>query len=258
MFEQPFEHVELVIYRENEVVVNTVAMANGQRTADGYLYSGSLTVPDLEARLEHYTIVWSAYNADAPGLKSRQTGRIFIVNPSILSATDDMKLLIQKSRTTVAHQQDLLFTIPLLLAYLRRGRDAFNGAYGVLTSFTMMNAQGSVREFWLRTSEVVALRAQFLAEGEKVFNFSGQAISLDVDRTQYYQQLADTLQSQLDNEVKPYKTNLIIKGILGGDGNLNPAGGVGLRPGAIGAVGITLSPASPWSWGRLGGRWGLR
>lgn len=254
----PYEHVYFELYDQNQIVVNAITISGGQKVADGWMYGAVIQAAFLPAKLDAYTIVWTYYNGATSAFKSRQTGRVFVVNPSILMATEDMRILVNKSRTTIAHQQDLLFTVPLLLAYLRRGRDAFNGAYGVLTGFTMVNAQGSIREFWLKFSEIMALRAQYLAEGEKAFNFSGQAISLDVDKTQFYSQLADNLQQILDNEAKPFKQNLIIKGIMAGDGNMGADGGTASRPGALGTVGITITPASSFGGRFPIGRWGLR
>lgn len=257
VFESPFENVGLEVYHQNEKRIESVGAAKWTKTPDGYLYVGTIQNPlNLPASLDAYTIVWSAWNNDQPNLKTRQVGRVFIVNASLMSATEDTRVMVNKSRSTIAGAPDVLFSIPLLLAYLRRGKDAFNGAYGVLTGFTMLNASGSIREFWLKFSEVLALRAQFLAEGEKVFNFSGQAISLDIDRTQFYSQLADNLQQIIDSEAKSFKQNLTIKGIITGDGNMGLDGGTAQRHGALGALGITLTPAT--GWGKFVARYGIR
>lgn len=127
------------------------------------------------------------------------------------------------------------------MTWLRRAGDSFNGAYGQFTSYTFINAKGIIREFWLLYAELFALESQLLAEGEKAFNFQGAAISLDVDRTQYLDNAASKIQSRLDSELKPLKQNIIIKGQGSGDGSTDPSR---LAPGAIGAVGITITPAS--------------
>ena len=129
------------------------------------------------------------------------------------------------------------------MLWLRRARDAFNGAPGGFTSFTMLNAKGSIREYWLMYAELGAIEAQYMAEGEKAFNFSGAAISLDIDRTGFLDSAASKIQSRIDNEIKPFRQNLIIKGNVAGDGSADPSR---LRAGALGSVGITITPASPW------------
>ncbi len=245
VLDRPYEVVGLEIYQHNELLVPMVNVINKRRVADGWLYSADIDTSaftDITASLDPYTVSWVYYNpANGSGTKNRQIARLFVVNPTILQATEEMRGMINKAVQTIAHRQDMIFTVPALLAFLRTGRDGFNGAHGMFTAFTMTNAQGPVRYFWLKYAELHALRSQFLAEGEKVFNFSGQAISLDVDRTQYYSQLADNWQSILDAEVKPVKQNLIKKGVLGGDGNTSV---IGLGLGATGAVGITVTPAT--------------
>ena len=240
----PYDAVSVAVYKDNTLVMASTPLPQGTRTPNGWVYQ-TLVAPtsDMVAQLEAYTLVWSAKN-QANQTTDRQIGRLFVVNPSMLTASEDMKLTLSKARTTVYGQADILFSTPLLLAYLRRGRDAFNASYGVPTAFTFTAAAGPLREFWLKFSEVLALRSQFLAEGERVFNFSGQTISLDSDRTSYYDQLAGSIQQILDNEVKPFKTMLVKRGILGGDGNVFDL--TAQQPGAAGAVGITITPASGW------------
>jgi hypothetical protein len=240
VFERPFDAVSVQVYQNNEALAGPVVGIAPLKTADGWLYQTTLTGLPLIAQLEPYTLIWSGKNQGNPSTE-RQTGRLFMVNPSTLTATDDMRLLINRSRTSVSSASDIQFTVPLLLSYLRRGRDAFNGAYGVPTNFSMTDARGPIREYWLKFSEIMALRGQYLAEGEKVFNFQGQQIQLEVDRTPYYDSLANSLQQLLDNEAKAFKTMLIKRGILGGDGNADPTA---QRPGAAGAIGIMITPAS--------------
>lgn len=240
VFERPWDTVSCQVYQNNIAVSGLITGMAPLKTADGYLYTAALTGLPLAPQLEPYTLIWSAKNQNNP-YTERETGRLFMVNASLLQATHDMKLLVNRSQASVSNDQDIMFTVPLLLSYLRRGRDAFNGGYGVPTNFNMLDARGPIREFWLKFSEIMALRGQYMAEGEKVFNFSGQAIQLDVDRTQYYDSLANSLQQLLDNEAKPFKTMLIKRGILGGDGNADPTA---QRPGAVGAIGITITPAS--------------
>lgn len=244
--DKPYDVVGLEVYRDNELIVPFVRVVDIRRVADGYLYRGDIDTsafPQVTASLEPYVVSWVYSMAADATHKNRQMSRLFVVNASILSATESMRDMINKAVMTIAHRQDLVFTVPALLSFLREGRDAFNGAWGMFTNFTMTNAKGPIRYFWLNYAEVRALRSQFLAEGEKVFNFSGQAISLDVDRTGYYSQLADNLQQVLDNEAKPVKQNLIKKGVMGGDGS-DP--GTGLHQGATGAVGITMTPATQY------------
>ena len=177
---------------------------------------------------------------------------MWLVLPSMFSAIEDVQATVSKARTTIDGAADMLFDPVTVMTWLRRGRDAFNAAGGIITEFNMTNATGQVREFWLKYAEIAALRAQYLAEGEKAFNFSGQAISLDVDRTQYYEQLASNILADVQDSVGTLKKNLTLKGISGGDGNVAGALGGGV-PGAMGCVGIGLNAVSPnFPWIRPG------
>lgn len=247
VLDKPFDTVGIEVYQGNTVIVPFVNIQVKERVADGYLYKADIDTsafPQIQASLEPYTVSWIYYNsASGSASKNRQTTRLFVINATIAQATEDMRSMIQRAITTIDHREDMIFTVPSLLAFLRAGRDGFNGAHGMFTAFTMTNANGPIRYFWLKYAELHALRSQFLAEGEKAFNFQGQQISLDVDRTQYYSQLADNWQSTLDNEVKPVKQNLIKKGVIGGDGDTSV---IGVQMGATGSVGVTITPATQY------------
>lgn len=238
---QAFDHVGVEVYTQagSTLVVALSTNVEINKVPDGYYYTIGIDTTDLPVALENYVVMWKYWNDDRPSSKFRQTGRLFVVNPNILSVVDDVRMMVNRSRS-VTSTDEVMFPVPYLLAFMRRGRDDFNGASGLLTNFDMTDATGSIRSFWLAYSELSALRSQFLVEGEKAFNFSGAAVSVDVDRTGYYEQAASAIQSRLDNDVKPFKQNLIKKGIISGTGNLD---NIGMRRGAIGAVGITLSPA---------------
>jgi hypothetical protein len=118
----------------------------------------------------------------------------------------------------------------------------------VFTNFTFTNALGAIREYWLMHAEIFALEAQVTAEAEKAFQFQGAAITLDIDRTAGFDNAIQKIQSRLDNELKTLKQMLVTRGVMGGDGSADPSM---LRPGAIAAVGLTITPAT--MWGRYGG-----
>lgn len=232
----------------NSKVGDLTVAAPPTEVSSGYLFTSRVTVSTFSpggnpfsASLDPYVAIWKGIQPSRPSSALRFTSEIYIVNPSILSAMESVRRMVSKARTTLFQQEDLLFDPVTMMSWLRRGRDMFNGASGLLTEFSMVDATGGVREFWIRYAEVSMLMAQSLAEGEKAFNYSGQAISLEVDKASVYQQMADSLKSQLDNDIKPLKQNLLKKGVSGGTGNLN---GVASGSRAPSAVGIGLHPAS--------------
>ncbi len=253
--EQLYQNYVLEI-RQSGNLLASMPIVNPERVVAGYYVAGVVDTSQLVATCIPYTIVWKFWNN--PQQIFRESAALWIVTDSMIQAIEDAKSKINKARQTLYGTPDSQFPSTEVMKWLRRGMDTFNGAYGVFTSFTMTNAMGVVREFWLLCAEKAALEAQYLMEGEKAFNFSGAEISLDVDRTQYLDNAASKIQQVLDNELKPIKQNLVIKGNTSGDGS-GPNGDGNFNAvtrGATGSVGILISPATLYgNWGPLGHVW---
>lgn len=243
-----YETVNLEIYWDNDKVGNSVVAAPGLpykplRTADGWLYEAYVDTSTMTMNyLKPWSVVWRYDNFS-------ERADLWVVNPVISQAMEDMKAKINKARTTLYGQPDLLFPYSTILTWLRRAADYFNTAYGVLTSISFTKPSGPIREYWLMIAEMFAIEAQYLAEGEKAFDYQGAAISLSVDKTQYLDAMASKIQGRLDNELKPFKQNLLYKGNENGDGSGDPSK---LQRGAMGSVGISISPATPWYGSTVG------
>ena len=234
-------------YKGNTRIVDPFTSMNPQRTSAGWMYEAlfdTASAPTIwKITLDPYSIIW-VYRDSNTVIPNRETGRMFLISPSMIDAMQDLQAFAMKAQTTIERFHDVLFDPVTVLTWLRRGRDIFNSVGGIITDFTMTNATGQVREYWIRCAEVAALRAQFLAEGEKAFNFSGQDVSLEVDRTQYYDSVANSLSQEIERDLTTLKKNLQIKGIISGDGDVAGKLG-GPTRGAMGAVGTTVSVISP-------------
>ena len=77
------------------------------------------------------------------------------------------------------------------------------------------------------------LSAQYLAEGQAAFDFSGQAVSLNIDRTQYIDSALGRVISYMENQVPNAKRMWI-----------RSTGGNGL---AAGTLGVNIGPSLGWS-----------
>lgn len=243
---QSFEEVGVEVFRQDELVRSWARANEKEKTSDGWYYGYRMSTVDFPISLDPYNVVWRYRNVTPIGAPvNREYGKMFVVSPMILSAVEDCRSMVSKARTTLTGMPDVLFDTSTILTWMRRGRDAFNAASGLITNFTMTRATGAVREFWLGYTEVAMLQSQYLAEGEKSFDWSGGAISLNRDVTQYYQSLADSKLSNLNNDVKPFKQSLLKKGVVDGDGNINLAGAK-----STGKVGIALTPVTYIPWRR--------
>ena len=191
--EKLYKNYVLEIY-QNNVMVASLACSNAERINNGYFVAGAVDTSALAVTLIPYQIIWKFWNT--PAQTFRESAALWIVNSSLIQAIEDVKSKINKARQTLYGTFDSQFPSTEVMKWLRRGGDAFNGAYGLFTNFTFTNAMGAVRELWLIQSEILALQAQFLMEAEKSFSFQGQAITLDVDRTQYLDNMESKLQWQ--------------------------------------------------------------
>lgn len=237
---QPYQYMRCSIYKDNQEITSA-NIKDHAKVSSGWLYSLTADTQNLPVSLENYTVVFSYGNASPA--EYQESSKLWIVNASIQTACGDILARVNKARTTLYGSPDLQYPIPTILLWMRRGMDRFNGAYGIFTNFTMTNAKGGIREYWLMWTELMAIQAQFLAEGEKAFDYSGAAISLNVDRTGFLDSMANSIKGDLDNEFKPFKQNLINKGHTGGDGSGDPNV---LGRGAMGAVGVALTPTNSY------------
>lgn len=239
--EKPYANVGVQLFKGNTLLTDYTEATDKKRVSTGWFYTIGVDTTTYAASLDPYVVSWKYSNGTGQS-PTRETSRMFVLNPSLTSAMEDVRMQIMKARTTLMGFEDTLFNNTTLIACLRMARDEFNGAGGFITNFDMLNATGGIRTAWLRYSMVELCRAQALAEAEKAFNFSGQAISLEVDRSAGYQSMADNLYQTLESFVPTLKKNLQIKGVTSGDGDMN---NIGLGFGAMGCVGIGYSAISP-------------
>jgi hypothetical protein len=252
--ENIYTNYVMELYSDSGLLAS-LTISSPERIANGYYVSASIDTSGLAVTLIPYKVIWKFWNS--PNQVFRETANLWIVNPSIMNAVDDVKSKINKARQTLYGTPDSQYSVTELLKWMRRGMDAFNGAFSP-TYFTMTKAMGAIREYWLMYAEKAALEAQYGLEAEKAFDYSGAAITLTVDKTQYLDSMIGKLQSMIDNEMKNLKTQLTIKGITSGDGS-GPSGDGNLTAssaGSMGSVGITLTPVSiynaGYSWGTRG------
>ncbi len=180
------------------------------------------------------------------------TYKVWAVTPQILLAERELNDFIDKARIANIIPE-LEYNTPELLEWLSRGLSYFNGLQPTLTNFTGTNMQGHLLDAWLTCSAYYALRSQIQAEGALGFDFGGQTVSLNVDRTPAIEGEIGRLESQIENSVKPLKKLLAKAGVIAGDGS---AGGQfidGSR--ALGLLSLTNSPTTRVAPGR-GGRQG--
>lgn len=234
------------VYKGNAKIKDATLASNletPETIAGGYVYVASLDTSRFAdqghgASLDPYLVIWR-YGRNNSSFQ-QETGELYVITPSILSAQAEIVRFLTRAYADSGIDPSTDLVTEAIMSYLRMGRDQFNAA-GMPTEFTMMNAASALRYFWLQYSIAYACRAQYLAEGLKAFNFSGQVVTLDIDRTQYWEGLATQLETSMSEHIRTFKINLHKRGIVRGDGS----NVLTLQPGAVGSIGISVSPVSP-------------
>lgn len=147
------------------------------------------------------------------------TYKMWVITPQVLVACSMLSDYINKARLENVIPE-LEYTEGDLVQYLVRGLSLFNMYLPRITNFNGTNMQGTLLDAWLLCAAYYALSAQLQAEGSMAFDFSGQTVSLNVDRTPAIESALGRIETMLDNVVKPLKSQLATAGILGGDGSV--------------------------------------
>lgn len=175
------------------------------------------------------------------------TFKVWVVTPQILVGCASLEQYINKARlSNVIPELD--YTQSDLLEYLARGLNLFNSFPPQLTAFTGTNMQGLIFDGWLQCSAYYALGAQLQAEGAMAFDFSGQTVSLNVDRTPAIESALGRIESALDNHVKPAKKLLARAGVNSGDGSQGGQFIDGSRQ--LGRLSVINAPTTKFGYGR--------
>lgn len=172
-------------------------------------------------------------------------------NSTILSAAKQVEDFINKAQIkNVIPELD--YTQGDLLMYLYRGLNLFNSLEQV-TGFTGVKMTGYMQEAWVICATYYALAAQLQAEGALAFDFSGQTVNLNIDRTPSIESALGRIEQQIDNVVKPLKKQLKSNGVLGGDGSNGTVALNGARK--RGVLGLTNAPTTRLPYVGRNGSW---
>jgi len=238
------DSVNYAIYDGNQQLVSAVAPTATQQGPVSIVTLPVTTVRGLMSRLRPFNLILTITLAN--GSFTRQVfTTLRIINPSILSAMQSLEMAINKANQ-VETIKGLQYRESDLLEALTRGLDYFNNVPPSLTSFTGIDMRGSLREGWLVCSSTRALRAQLQAEGLFNFDFSGQNVSLNVDRTAAVEAACTYYEGLIESEIRPLKMLLGKKGIINGDGSM------GDRLALVSQMGVTRISNTSITRSRLG------
>lgn len=209
------------IYKNNEAIYPAVVeVAYGSPFLDNSLLANTKLTIDLtaipDASLYSYLLKVDVIRAN--GASSSYLYNAWVITPQLFKCMTQLEAAINKSRINNVIPE-LRYCSSDLLMCLERGLNYFN-LLEKPTFFTGLNMQGVLYDAHLICSEYWALSAQILAEGSLAFDFSGQSISLNVDRTPALEAALGRLESIIESRFIPLKKELAKNGIKSGDGSV--------------------------------------
>lgn len=220
------------VYRGNAKLVASRPARKEGNTFFSEIYQQEYGAPSLTP----LSAVWEYTEANARQKNiTRETGRVWVITPSILAAISDMQQILNPALLGNSTQPDTQLTQSDYLTFMQHGRDNFNAVI-TPTTFTFTDAIGALRWYWIRYSCIAACNAQRLAEGLKAFEYSGSSVQLSIDRTSAWETLASSLESSL-SDIKPFKDSLARRGVTYGSGN-----SIELDKAAVGTISIAQHP----------------
>lgn len=200
-----------IVYNPTVDTVTKTYTIPGDATPKPYLEGQSFQI-EFVASLDPFIAQW--YLVDDTYIGSSQC---WIINNTYSSVMHEMQIAIERPMVQVGLRESALEG-PDYLQFMKMGRDYFN-ALQQTTNFTMAKADGHMRRMWLICSQYEAMQSRQLEEALKAFDFSGQSTTLMIDLAPAYETMKVGFEQQIDAVVRPYKRQLAIKQIHGGDGS---------------------------------------
>jgi len=196
-----------------------------------YTYQSSSVIETMTADLagfKPYIIEW-AYTAG--GVVDRDYHFMYVVTPRVLVLSNSLRRFIDKARSKHPNPS-LQYTEVDLIEYLNQGVSLINLSKPTLTDWSINACPPVLHMGLIQAGAYCALSAQYIAEGQAAFSFNGQAISLEVDRTQFIDGALGRIMQFIETQIPTAKRMWLRSG--GKTGN----------PGGI--LGINIGPSLGW------------
>lgn len=172
---------------------------------------------------------------------TRYTYTIWNITPQILVACTELEAYVNKAKLeNIIPSLD--YTQSDLLTHLYNGLQYLNMLPPQLTGYNGCNMQGILFGAWMLCSIRHLLNAQIGAEGALAFDFAGQDVSLNVDRTQALESMLGRVEAMVQEQVPQTKKLLVRAGVLSGDGSQGANALDGRR--SLGALSLTNAPTT--------------
>lgn len=212
---KPLE-IKLTIYNDSNAVISTINPVNKGIYSGYYIYTANIPANTFKEN-KFYAAVWSFTlgNEESVFYQKIQCADLWA-----MSKISDMRMYLDKVMKDIDtyvgwRDSDLYF-------HLQQGLNHLNILW-LPTDWTFISMKGTLSFMFngmLTCALYSALRAQYLAEGDSAFSYSGQPVTLEIDRTGFIEAELGRLQDLIENQIKPAKIQAIKRMRNGGHLNL--------------------------------------
>lgn len=196
-------------------------------------FKSATAVPQLlagDSVMAMYIIVWD-FTLD--GERQTEYDFIYVANYKVIAYIRELKRKIDKA--AIQHPNpNLRYNDVDLAAYLNKGLQWINAQPPTQTAWTVASIPDILYSYLLDAAAYEAIDSRLNAEGEAAFNFNGQPITLEVDRTGFLESALSRYENRLQN-INAVKKNMVMSG----------GGGFGSASGNSGAGGILAYSIGP-------------
>lgn len=168
------------------------------RRGDAYVYkfvSSSTVDTRPNASMGVGSLVWSYTPSDAE-LPQQELHPFYTITPYAADFANAIRKIVDKARIGDTNNYLDISMTDLMHAVIR-GADYVMQSEPLATGFALNQMPRMLRDYIIKAGAIDLLRAQYLAEGMSQGDFQGLGVQLNVDRTQYLDQLISQLTSDL-------------------------------------------------------------
>lgn len=152
-----------------------------------------------------YSVIWKyRYNIADPYTFVYQS--LSTIPPSVLEEITSVRMLIDKFQKRLGTVQ--AYEDSDILEYLARGNELVNSVYPT-TYYGFGFLPGNMLVFHVLYAAMYGLNAQQLLENDLAFDFSGQSVTLNMDRTSVIGEVISRWEDFIRNNLPPAKMSLV-------------------------------------------------
>lgn len=209
-----------VVDEQSTVLLTEIlTAADIDRTVNGFYYYDYESADDQDWLTPHSSVTpyfaeWRYTTSEGAQVEIHP---IYVLTPRMYMFVDGIKRIVDKVRNKDINP-NLQYSDIDLVHYAYDGIMRLNRNRPTFTNWTPENVPPVFFELAKKSGAIEALRAQLLAEGMVAFDFQGQSIQLNVDRTQHISNVIELLERTFEEDVfraKKIYINRSSPGVLG-------------------------------------------